>query len=169
MRIGALLGITAGLAACAESPIAPRPLAPAAAAAEVSAETMTLPFNRTLFIPCANGGAGEKVTLVGLVELQTRTTESEDGGMHVHTHARPSQIIGAGHTTGAVYRGVGATSEHEAFLAGGEEKRYTFVSMMRFVGQGPGNNLSMHVVVHQAWNDAGELVADVDLNAQSCK
>jgi hypothetical protein len=172
MRIGALLGIAAGLVACAESPspVAPRPLENGAAvSAEVSETQQTLPFKRNLWISCANGGAGEMVSLAGELEIRTHETVDDQGGTHLWTHVRPSGVVGLGAATGLFYRGTGGTFEGEAYNSDDDPRVYTLVNNFRIIGQGPGNNLLIHIVMHQTWNADGELVADVDLSSNTCR
>jgi len=172
MRIGALLGIAVGVAACAESPTAPtslRVIDQPPATAVTSSTHLTRPFSATLWIPCANGGAGEMVRLLGQLEIQIQTTEDDNGGLHMLTHVRPSGVVGFGAVTGLVYRGVGGTFQHENEAPDGFPATYTYGNIFRIIGQGPGNNLMLHVVVHQTVNANGETTADVDVSSQSCK
>lgn len=171
MRIGALLGIAA-IAACAEypSPVAPRAIdqAPTLSAAVESNEQVR-PFRRRLWISCANEGAGENVTLSGELVIRSHLVEDENGGSHLWTFFRPSNVVGVGASSGLRYRGTGETFEGEVYASDGAPAVYTMVNNFRIIGQGPGNNLLMHMVVHQTWNADGELVADVDFSDSSCK
>jgi hypothetical protein len=171
MRIGTLLGIAVGLSACAESPIAPSKVIeqPPALSAVTSSSRLTTSFNRTLWISCANDGAGESVALAGEIEIHSHSTEDANGGVHLSTHVRPSHVVGIGLSTGAIYRGTGGTFEAEGDAAGGYPATYSFVNNFRIIGQGPGNNLTMHMTVHQTMNANGELTADVDLTNSDCK
>jgi len=170
MRVGTLLGIAVGLSACAESPIAPSKVIdqPPALSAATSSSQLTTPFNRTLWISCANDGAGESVALAGEIEIHSQSTEDANGGVHLSTHVRPSRVIGVGLSTGARYRGTGGTFEAEGYAADGYPATYTFVNNFRIIGQGPGNNLTMHMTVHQTMNSDGALSADVDLTNSDC-
>ena len=172
MRVGTLLGIAVGLTACAESsPVAPLRVLdqPPSLAAVVTSEQLTLPLKRTLWISCANGGAGEDVTIEGELEIRTHSTEDEDGGVHLTTHVRPSGVVGVGEVSGLKYRGTGGTFQGEGQAAAGFPAVYSFVNNFRIIGQGPGNNLLMHMTVHQTMNAGGELTADVDLSHSDCK
>ena len=173
MRIGTLLGIAVGIAACAESP---SPVAPRAmnetlgASAEVSSTEQVVPFGMTLWIGCANGGAGENVALGGQVLIRSHEEVSEDGVRRLWTHVRPLGVIGVGSTTGRMYRGTGGTFEGLVESDGSSEGSvYSMVNNFRIIGQGPGNNLTMHMVLKQAFNAEGELTADVNLSSQSCR
>ena len=171
MRVGTLLGMTVALAACAESPVAPLRAIdqPPSLSAVTSSSSSTVPFNRRLWISCANGGLGETVQLIGQIEIHSHTTENANGGMHMSTHVRPAGVIGVGQVTGAVYRGTGGTFQSEGEADGGFPYVYSFVNNFRVIGQGPGNNLMVHLTVHQTINANGELTADVDMSSSECK
>lgn len=172
MRIGALLGMAVGVAACADSPAAPTSLSvidqPPALSAVTSSTQLTRPFSATLWVPCANGGVGELVRLQGEIEIHAHTTEDGNGGVHTITFVRPSGVVGVGATTGAVYRGTGGTYQHEND-SDGYPATYSYSNIFRIVGQGPGNNLMVHLLVHQSVNASGDLSAEVDLSSHSCK
>jgi hypothetical protein len=167
MRVGTLLGIAVGLSACAESPVAPLRVTDQtpALSAVTSLSQLTTTFNRTLWVSCA----GESVALLGEIEIFSQSTEDDNGGVHLSTHVRPSGVVGVGLTSGLMYRGTGGTFEAEGYAADGYPAVYTFVNNFRIIGQGPGNNLLMHMTIHQTINANGELTADVDLTSQDCK
>ena len=173
MRVGTLLGIAVGLTACAEStsPVAPLRVLdqPPSLAAVVSSTQLTLPLKRTLFISCANGGLGEDVTIEGELEIRTHSTEDKNGGVHLTTHVRPTGVVGVGDVSGLKYRGTGGTFEGEGSAADGFPAIYSFVNNFRIIGQGPGNNLLLHMTVHQTMNAGGDLTADVDLSHRECR
>lgn len=173
MRVGTLLGIAVGLTACggSTSPVAPWPAMdqPPSLAAVVSSETLTLPLKRTLWIACANDGLGEDVAIEGELVIRTHSTEDENGGVHLVTHVRPSGVVGVGAVSGLRYRGTGGTFLHEGYAADGFPAVYSFVNNFRIIGQGPSNNLSIHMTVHQTVNAGGELTADVDLSHSDCR
>ena len=171
MRIGALLGIAVGVAACAESPspVAPRALDQSPAlSADVSSTQTTFPFNASLWVPCANGGAGEYVALSGEVVFSTHDVLDADGGTHEQKLMRPSGVSGVGATTGLSYRGTGMSFMSEGESAEGSTT-YTYVNNFRIIGQGPGNNVLVHAVVHQTTNADGDVTAEVNLSSSSCK
>ena len=107
--------------------------------------------------------------LIGAIEMHSHSTETGDGGMHMSTHIRPHGVVGVGQSTGAMYRGTGGTFEAEGWAEGGFPYVYSFVNNFRIIGQGPGNNLLVHLVVHQRLDANGELTAEVDLSSSDCK
>lgn len=173
MRVGTLLGIAAGLTACAESTSPVPPLRamdqPPSLAAVVSSTQLTLPLKRTLWISCANDGLGEDVAIEGELEIRTHSTDDGDGGVHLSTHVRPSGVAGVGEVSGLKYRGTGGMFEGEHHAADGFPATYSFVNNFRIIGQGPRNNLLVHMTVHQTMNASGALTADVDLSHSDCR
>ena len=174
MRVGTLLGIAVGLMACAEStaPVAPLRVfdqSPALAAETEAATHITQPFSTSLPISCANGGVGETVALSGEVEIVSHSTTDANGGVHLSMHVRPAAVTGVGATTGLKYRGTGGGLVSQFDAADGFPAVYTMINNFRIIGQGPGNNVLMHMTIHVTMNANGEQTAQVDLSSQDCK
>lgn len=170
MRIGALLGITIAVAACAESPVAPvRALNHSPALATGEWERSVVPFQASMFVSCANGGTGENVDLVGELEISTHTLEGDDGSLQVRSMVRPSQVQGLGSVTGTTYRGHGLTVMNERSYADGKAAGETYINIVRIVGQGKGNNLHVHLATHQRWDESANPVHSVQVQQLSCK
>ena len=138
---------------------------PSIARAEVTAN-VRVPIDVSVFVPCADGGAGEVVTLSGDLHTVLRYTESASGGIHVAAHFQPQGISGVGETTGARYRGTGVTQDEFNATVGVEE---TFVNNFRIIGQGPGNNVLVHSVFHITFNANGSITALVDTLSVDCR
>ena len=170
MRIGTLLGIAVGVAACADSPAPVAPGAPGVLATlEADAvEQVTVPFSATIWIGCANGGAGESVALSGELVISSHETVDADGGTHTRQMMRPQAVTGVGATSGMNYKGTGMAFMSEGVSDDGGSV-YTFVNNFRIIGQGPGNNLLVHLVVHQTTNADGVVATDVNLSSHTCK
>ena len=174
MRVGTLLGIAVGLMACAESTAPVPPLRvldqpPALSAAADAATHITQPFNGSILISCANGGQGETVALSGEVEIVSHSTTDANGGVHLSMHVRPSSVTGVGATSGLTYRGTGGGLVSQFDAADGFPAVYTMINNFRIIGQGPGNNLVMHMTIHVTRNANGDQTAQVDLSSQGCK
>ena len=173
MRVGTLLGITIGLTACTESTSPGAPLRvfdqpPVLAAAE-AATHITQPFSTSLWISCANEGQGEMVALSGSLDLVNHSSQDENGGEHLSMHVRPASMTGVGATSGLMYRGTGGGLVSEFNAADGLPAVYTMINNFRIIGQGPGNNLLMHMTIHVTVNANGEQTAEVDLSSYECR
>ena len=168
MRIGTLLGIVVGIAACAESPspVAPRALDATPAAAEVASTDLVVPFSTSLWISCANGGAGESIAMSGALSIRSHEVTNEDGVTRLWTHWRPMGVVGMG-ASGQRYRGTGGT--FEGLVERSEGSVYSVANNFRIIGQGAGNNLTMHMVLKQVINANGEITAEVNLQHQDCR
>jgi hypothetical protein len=109
-----------------------------------------------VFVPCANGGAGEVVALSG--PLHTLITSTINGNkVSGKIHLNPQGLSGVGLDTGDRYHGTGVTQDH--FNGSLQNGLYTetFVNNMRIVGQGSGNNFTVHESFHITINANGEV------------
>jgi hypothetical protein len=127
------------------------------------------PFSLTVFVPCANGGAGENVDLSG--DLHTLITFTINGN-HVsgNAHFQPQGVSGTGATTGDKYRATGVTKDNSfsvSFTNGRAQQ--TFVNNFRIIGPGPGNNLLVDETAHLTFNANGTVSAFHDNLSVECK
>lgn len=125
-------------------------------------------INVAAFVSCANGGAGEIVSLAGpLHTLVTYTVN--DNHVSGKTHFQPQGLSGTGLTTGDSYQGVGVTqSEFSGSLENGELTQ-TYVNNFRIIGHGPGNNYTLHENYHLTINANGEVSSFHDNFSADCK
>lgn len=136
-----------------------------AARAEVT-ENVRVPLSIGVFVPCANNGAGEVVTLSGNLHILLRYNESASGAIHAGSHFQPQGVSGVGETTGDKYRATGVTQNAFNANVGVEE---TFVNNFRIIGPGPGNNYLVHNVFHITFNANGTITAFVDRFSVDCR
>jgi hypothetical protein len=132
-------------------------------------QNVKVPLDTTVFVPCANGGAGEEVHLTGELHMLATLTEDGAGGMHIKWHSQPQGVSGVGLITGDKYRGTGVTQEETNIRPGGFPYEDTFVNNFRIIGQGKGNNYLVHQVLHVTINANGEITAEVDNYSVECK
>ena len=127
-----------------------------------------VPVDIAVFVPCANGGAGELVLLSGNLHIVITATDDGAGGLHLTTHFQPQGISGVGDVTGDKYQATGVTRDNQnvkpPFPA-----EYTYVNNFKIIGQGPDNNLLVHENVHLTVNANGEVTADVDNFSVECR
>ena len=67
--------------------------------------------------------------------------------------------MAVGQTTGDVYRGVGVSQSTGTFQSDGVTSTVTVIVTSDFVGPGPDNNLPVHNVLHNTFNNNGELTS----------
>jgi hypothetical protein len=141
-----------------------------ASAAGAQATTVTtnefVPVTLFAFVPCANGGAGELVTLEGTLHVLTHVTIDDQGGLHVKQHFQPQGVSGTGLTTGDTYHGTGATQTEFNATAGVEQ---TSINNFRIIGQGPDNNLLVHSTFHVTVTPDGDVTTVVDNFSVECQ
>lgn len=127
---------------------------------------VSFPVDIFVFIPCANGGAGEVVHLSGNLHEVINMTFDNAGGVHVKDHFQPQGISGVGLTTGDKYQATGVTQDEFNAKVGFE---HTFINNFRIIGQGPGNNLLVHETAHITINANGDVTANFDHFSVDCK
>ena len=126
-----------------------------------------IPFSQLIFVPCANGGAGEDVLVEGILHLQQHITIN-DNRVTLKTHAQPQGADGVGQTTGDLYQGVGVTQEVDTLPLIGGATEFTFVNNVRLIGQKTDNNLQEHQTIHVTINANGDVTNNVDNTTIDC-
>lgn len=128
----------------------------------------SLPTAILVFIPCANGGAGENVLLSGnLHALNTFTINGNS--VRSSYHIQPQGISGTGMITGDKYQATGGTSGQSkgSFVNGQFE--VTGINNFRIIGQSVGNNFLVHSNFHITINANGSITTVVDNFSVECK
>lgn len=147
-------------------------LIPGVALAQAATATtnLSVPIALFTYVPCADGGAGEGILLTGDLHILVHLTMDSRGGFHAKTHYQPQGLSGVGLVTGDTYQGTGVTQD-QFYVDGsdGAPFEYTFVNNFRMIGQGPGNNYSVHQNVHITVDANGNLRAWVDNFSATCK
>ena len=140
----------------------------AGAGAQATAATSNelIPIGISVFIPCANGGAGEIAVLNGTLHVVSHVTIDDQGGLHVMQHFQPQGVSGVGLQTGDSYQGTGVTRSGFNATAGLES---TYVNNFRIIGQGPNNNSLVHSVFHVTITPNGDVSTVVDNFSVECR
>jgi hypothetical protein len=132
--------------------------APAGAAVE---DNESIPLNDfEVFIPCANGGAGDTVTLNGRLHVLLTFTINQN---HVSgtDHFQPQDLSGTD-TEGHVYHGVGLTrSGFSGSLVNGQFTE-TDVNNFYIVGTGGAPSYKVHETFHFTVNAKGDVTVVQD-------
>jgi hypothetical protein len=134
------------------------------AQAAVSSNVST-PLATSTFVPCANGGAGEVVTLTGSLHILATVTLDSAGGVHGTLLFNPQGVSGVGSVSGAGYRGTGETVSTFTGKVGAVS---TLVNNFRIVGTGSAASLQVHENVALVVNANGTLTASVDHVSVTC-
>jgi len=142
-------------------------LAAAPARAEVT-ENDRIPVDIDLEIPCANGGAGDVVTLTG--DLHVLTTFVVNGNViRGRFHDQPDGIVGFGSINGERYEAKGVSQgEFKASLRNGQAI-VSFINNFRIIGQGQAVNYMVHQNLHLIINANGDTTAVVDGTQVDCQ
>lgn len=136
------------------------------AAAESFTASVNFPISVTAFVPCANGGAGEAVTVSGMLHNTFHVTFDSHGGATVIDTSNPHNAAGVGETTGTRYRGVGHTTESFHVGVGLTD---TFTNAFMIVAQVGAPSLRVIETIHLTVNAKGTLTADVFRSRITCR
>jgi hypothetical protein len=128
----------------------------------------SIPITLDVFVPCANGGAGEVIEVSGFLHVLTSTTFDKNGGVHVSEQFNPQGVTGFGLTTGDKYNATGLTREDFSTTSSGVVQ-FTFINRFDMVGQGPGNNFSVHETEHVTTLPDGTVTVLFDNFSITCR
>jgi hypothetical protein len=143
-------------------------------AAAVSAQALAIttndfiPFAQAVFVPCADGGAGEVVLISGTLHVQNHITINNNRAS-IKSHFQPQGASGVGVTTGDVYHATGVTQEHDSVPLTNGAFEFTFINNFRIIGEGPDNNLLVHQTVHVTVNANGDVTSNVTNTSVECR
>jgi hypothetical protein len=126
---------------------------------------VAVPFENTVFVPCANGGAGEDVTLSGKTNFVYQLAWNEQGFTLVY-HDNSYQITGVGLTTGETFGASGGTQGTvKGFWFSGQWVG-NMVRQLRIVGQN--TNFTVSSKLKLIVTPDGEVKVSVDEDTIDC-
>ena len=129
----------------------------------------SIPFTDfTVFIPCANSGAGEVVILNGDLHVLVALTINGNN-FSGKDHFQPQGLSGFGTVSGDKYQGTGVTQDQFKGSFQNGQSEQSFVNNFRMIGQGPGNNFLVHENFHLTINANGDVTAVHDNFSIDCK
>ena len=126
-----------------------------------------IPIDLIVFVPCANGGAGENIEVSGPLHVVLKLNFSSSGNVSDFFHFQPQGVSGVGLSSGAKYQATGITNSKDHF--NGLPVSGSFINNFHMVGQGSGNNFFVHETFHFTVNANGALTALVDNFFVTCK
>ena len=127
----------------------------------------SIPLSTSVFVPCANGGAGEIVDLSG--ELHTVMSLTVNGNnFSFKAHAQTQGVSGTGETTGAKYEATGVSQIQSSGSFVNGQAQSTSINRFDLIGQGPGNNLTLHQTAHVTINADGTTTVSFDNFSAEC-
>lgn len=155
MRSILLRAIVVGVAlttACAPTDSVTPRITQASALRSVSVDgadgtTISRPIDQSVWVSCANSGAGETVQVTGMLRYDVHRTQDASGVVHLNIKSNTSGLTGVGLTSGAVFRGMMA----EHINARGEDnlnEDARTTDMIRFVAPGSGAAYALTVTSH---------------------
>jgi hypothetical protein len=110
----------------------------------------------------------EIVVLTGSVHILQTSEVDSNGGIHFRSQFQSQGISGVGMITGVKYQGMRLSQTHTIDHS---TPALETTSMMdiRIIGQGPGNNLLLHINMHMTINSNGEATANVVNTSIECQ
>lgn len=131
-------------------------------------DNFSIPVDIFVYVDCAAGGVGEWIQVSGPLHILYHLTINGND-FHVKEHYQLQGISGVGFTTGDKYQGTGETQETYGGSFVNGQYSDTYVNNFRMIGQGPGNNFTVHETYHITINANGTLTAYVDNFKFECK
>jgi len=122
----------------------------------------------SVFVPCAVGGAGETIDISGPLHVLISLT-TNGNNFSGYYQFQPQGLSGIGKTTGAKYSGTGVTRQSFKGSLQNGQANFTFVNNFKIIGQGPGNNYSVHESLHFSINTDGTPIVFHDNFSIDCK
>ena len=138
------------------------------ARADAIITNLKIPVELTTFIPCANGGLGENVTLSGPLHILIRLTINGNN-FSSKTHYQPQGLSGYGEITGKKYQATGGTQQQVSGSFVNGQYADTYVNNFKIIGQDAGNNFLIHENVHITFNANGTVTAYIENSSIECK
>ena len=128
--------------------------------------TVDVPFNKTIFVSCANVGAGENIELQGKTNFVYKYIWT-DHGFNIGYHENTLNVKGIGLSSGDVYVGSGGTEGTVSSSWVNDKWVATTIEHLRVVG--PNANFSVKNTYHITINPDGDVVVDRYNQEVDCK
>ena len=138
----------------------------ASSQASTSTSSQVVPIAQLAFVPCANDGAGELVSISGNLHILSHFTFNHPR-LIVKSHSQPQGVKGVGQITGDVYHGTGVTQSINTILlstlASGAET-FTLINNFGLIAPGTDNNFRVHENLHITINANGEFISSSNIS-----
>ena len=127
-----------------------------------------IPVVEEVFVPCANGGAGELVQISGTRHIRTHLILNQNQVIR-KVHSQLLEPTGRGLITDDVYHVVNVIETCQNFAINSDRFAFTADVTFMLIGPGPNNNFTVHQNFHTQVNPNGEVTSDVENIRVSCK
>lgn len=116
------------------------------------------PFERTYWVPCANGGEGEEVLVQGTI-ASVMTRVINNNRVTLSFHRNPQNVSGVGLTSGDVFAVSGGSQGTQSGDLVNNQFTYTTTEQLRIVG--PGATFTVRYKFHVTVLATGEFVTSM--------
>ena len=123
-----------------------------------------MPYNKTIFVSCANDGAGENIELQGKTNFVYQYVWT-DHGFNISYHENTYAVKGIGLTSGDSYVGSGGTEGTVSSSWMNDKWVATTIERLRIVG--PNANFGLKNTYHITINPEG--IVEVNLYSQEAE
>jgi len=126
---------------------------------------VAVPYEKTVFVPCANGGAGEYVQLSGSTNFVYQLVWT-DHGFNLGYHANSYAIKGVGLLSGETFVASAGTEGTVAAVWENDHWVATTIERLRVTGQN--TNFVLKNVYHITTNADDEVVVQLNKQEAEC-
>ena len=133
--------------------------------ASTRTSTVAVPYDWTIYVSCANGGAGEYVHVTGSTNF-VYTISWTDHGFTYGYHANTYKIEGVGLTSGNTFIGSGFTEGQVVGSWVNDQWVSTLVDQLKLVG--PSGSFTIKNTYHVTENPDGTLETKLNDHEVSC-
>lgn len=154
-------------AADASTPAAEEATAASASSNSTSGNIIhAVPFETTLFVPCANGGAGEDVTLTGFTNFIYQMTWTDQNFTLVY-HDNVHKVTGIGASSGETFVASGGTNGTVMGSWVNSQWTGTTIQQLRVVGRN--NSFFVTYKYHITVTSDGKVIVSSNEDTADCK
>lgn len=125
-----------------------------------------VPFETTLFVPCANGGAGEDVTLTGFTNFIYQMTWTDQNFTLVY-HDNVHKVTGIGASSGETFVASGGTNGTVMGSWVNSQWTGTTIQQLRVVGRN--NSFFVTYKYHITVTSDGKVIVSSNEDTADCK
>ena len=111
----------------------------------------------------------ENVTITsGILHLVSQATTDADGGYHITIRGNAQNVVATGDATGTTYHLAGDFWGEQNGREDGAPSVVQLVQLHNVISEGPGANVTIHIVTHVTVDANGVVTADVESINADC-
>jgi hypothetical protein len=133
-------------------------------------EKGSFPISTTEFVPCANNGLGELISIAGTIYYETTYTTDGNGGLHMEELVHPlNSVTVVGQTSGTQYKATGGAGHTTLNVSStGFPFETTFTLERPFIGASAGY-IFLRILQRVTIDSNGDIHAEIDKANYFCR